>query len=556
MTDAYDEIERLRAQRDELAADMAALTCLHQFSTRLFKAADLQSLLQEVLQAVMALQGADFGCVQILNPETRVLQGVAQAGFDPDFARRHRHAGERRDTACGRCLHSRERIVIPDVLAEPGDDGHRALALEAGYRALQCTPLFNAGGDVLGVLSTHFRRPHSPPDRVLHMTDLYARHAAEAIERKRAEAALRRSEAYLAEGQALTHTGSWALDVATGNVYWSQEHFRIFGLPPQAIRPTYPAVLEWVHPDDRALVQETFDAAVRCAGPYELEFRIVRADGAVRSLHSVANPVFGPADELVEYVGTIVDTTERRQVEEVLRRTQLELLHVARVTSMGELTASIAHELNQPLAAIAAHAGACLRWLKREVPDLDEARQAVERIGRDADRATRVLQEVRALTTNKPPASDRVDMNEAVRAVLDLMHSEIGHQQAGLRLDLGPALPPVRGDRILLQQAILNLIANGLEAMAEVNGRLRRLVIRSHLGPSAEVLLSVEDSGVGMDTDRLGRLFDPFFTTKAGGMGLGLSISRRIVEAHGGRLWAESRVGEGTVMTLSLPSQA
>jgi C4-dicarboxylate-specific signal transduction histidine kinase len=248
------------------------------------------------------------------------------------------------------------------------------------------------------------------------------------------------------------------------------------------------------------------------------------------------------------------DMTERKRAEETLYRTQTELAHVTRVLTMGALTASIAHEVNQPLAAVITNGNACLRWLARETPDLDEARAAVERMIRDSNRAHEVIQRIRALVQKTDPQKAWLDINTVIHEVIALVQSEVHQNRVWLRTALSAALPPVLGDRVQVQQVLLNLLLNGIEAMRAVTDRPRELLISSQRHASDAVLVAVQDSGSGLDPESLDRLFDAFFTTRPGGMGMGLAISHSIITAHGGRLWASPNAGPGATLQFTLPT--
>jgi C4-dicarboxylate-specific signal transduction histidine kinase len=244
---------------------------------------------------------------------------------------------------------------------------------------------------------------------------------------------------------------------------------------------------------------------------------------------------------------------EQRRTEEALQIARTELARVVRITTIGELAASIAHEVNQPLAAVVANADACVAWLARENPDLLEARAAAERTTQGATRASEVIGRIRSLIHKTAPERAQVQMNEVIREVVALADRQAARSNVSIVTELAPDLPPVLGDRIQLQQVILNLMLNGIEAMSGVSDRLRRLLIRSQVLESLQVLVSIEDSGIGVKAEIMSRLFEPFFTTRSQGIGMGLPISRSIVEAHGGRLWAESTVNQGSVFQFSLP---
>ena len=340
-------------------------------------------------------------------------------------------------------------------------------------------------------------------------------------------------------------------------MFWSQGHFRIFGLDPEKTKPCYALVLQYAHPDDRASVQQTFDNAVRERSDYELTFRIVRPDGNVRHVQSMAHPAFNASGELTEYVGTLIDITERKVAEDSLREAQAELAHVTRLTTMGELAASLAHELNQSLTAIVTNCGACLRWLDRPRPELEEATSAVQRTIGDAKRATEVIAHTRALLKKSVGQKTSVDVTRVVRDVLILLRGELTRQQIAVRDELADNLPSVLGVSAQLQQVVLNLLMNGIEAMADVTVRSRDLVVRSEyheFDGSSGVRVAVQDVGIGIAPENLDRVFEAFYTTKVQGLGLGLSISRSIIETHGGRLSATANSGYGTTFYFVLPA--
>jgi PAS domain S-box-containing protein len=781
--------ERKRAEaellglQDEVAAELTAMTRLHEFSTRLMATTDLQPLLEEVLDATIGLLNADFGNVRLYYPETGGLKIVAQRGFHKEFLDYFDSVYEG-TASCGAAMQRRERVIVEDVLADPVFEPHLKIVAAAGYRAVQSTPLFSRNGELLGMISTHFRNTHRPSERELRFVDLYARQAAEMIERKQAEEelrdantriaeilesitdgftawdqnwrytyvnersaellgkprdqligqsvwdlfpeavgtetyrkcqqamaervplyfqalfsdrwyenylyptkdglsvswrditerkrgeeALRRSEAFLAEGQRISHTGSWAVMFPSGEVLWSAEMYRIYGLDPATAELSQQMAFQLIHPEDRPSVQEAFERALRDKSDYAVEHRAVMADGSTKHLHALGHPMFNESGGLIEYVGTVMDVTERKQAEESLRKThervdmilesitdrffafdsewrythfnkhaeeqlkvlgknpasllgktlwdefpnpepeaairramseriavtdehyyaplgewvenriypspdgglamfvtyvterkraeealqklQAELAHVTRVTTMGELTASIAHEINQPLAAVVTNGNACLRWLAGAKPNLDEAREAVQRIIRDGTRAGDIIQRIRTLVSKTIPEKEALDLNETIQDVAALLQGELRRNAVSLKMELSAALPPALGDRVQLQQVTLNLMMNAIEAMNAVAGRPRELVIQTKNDASDHLRVTMRDSGPGLEN--LQRIFEPFYTTKWRGMGMGLSISRSIIEAHGGRLWATPNDGPGAAFHFTLP---
>jgi PAS domain S-box-containing protein len=380
--------------------------------------------------------------------------------------------------------------------------------------------------------------------------------ARDISERKLAEESLRQSEAYLTEAQRLSHTGSWALDVTSNwYVYTSEEFDRIFGFDPQGEKPTREAVLERMHPDDRVSWKRILEKSVREKLDTTSQYRIVLPDGRVRHIHTIRHPMVNSAGEVVRLVGTSIDITEHKRVEEErerLRRLEAELAHANRVNMLGELTTSIAHEVSQPLGAMVASAGACARWLAADPPAMAEARSALDNIVADGKRAREVIARIRALTKRQAPRMELLDLNRKILDVLALTEQELRSHDIVLETRLDSTLPQVTGDRVQLQQVLLNLIVNAIEAMSAVNDRPRELTIVSAQDADG-VVVEARDSGIGLDPHRADQVFDPFYTTKAEGLGIGLSISRSIVEAHHGRLWAAPNQPHGAVFRFSLP---
>ena len=307
-----------------------------------------------------------------------------------------------------------------------------------------------------------------------------------------------------------------------------------------------------IHSEDRARCVDEWRAALATGTPLESETRLRRFDGEYRWFLLRAVPLRDELGNLVKWYGTTTDIEDRKQAEEAVRQTQAELAHVTRVMTMGELAASIAHEVNQPLAAVIANGNACLRWLAGEAPNLDEAREAARRIIRDGKRAGEVIARTRALSRKTETEKERLDLNEAIQEVVALVQGEVRRNRVALRLDLASDLPPVLGDRVQLQQVVLNLLMNGIEALSAVGDRPRALVISTQSGAVDQVRVTVQDSGSGLDPQSLDRIFEAFYTTKRGGMGMGLSISRSIVENHGGRLWAVANDGPGATFQFTL----
>jgi len=376
-------------------------------------------------------------------------------------------------------------------------------------------------------------------------------------ERKRAEEALHRSEAYLSAAQRLTHTGSWAWDPRTEKLlYWSEEMFRIFGLDPRQGLPAMETFWDRVHPEDRDSEYKLMWNVVQAKTEYEHEHRIVLRDGTVKHLQGIGYPVLNASGEVVEVVGTTVDITERKRTEEErerLRQVEADLAHINRVNMMGELSASIAHEVSQPLTGIVSNGSACLRFLAGDAPNLDEARDAVRDIVRDGKRAGEVIARIRAMTKRASPPSEKLDLNETIRDVLILVADEAKRKTVVIEAQFADDLAPVSGDQVQLQQVVLNLVMNGIEAMSDMDEGRRQLTITTRNIDQDQVQVIVKDSGTGIDPNKMGKIFDPFYTTKTGGTGMGLSICRSIVQNHGGKLWGTANDGPGTTFHFSLP---
>jgi len=664
LTELAEALRRELDQRQaELSAELLAITRMHEVSARPQGHTECE-LLEAVVDAIVAVQSADMAGVHLFDSRRGTLDLVADRGMTDDARRR----GVPLDSlSTAEVLRRGERVLLgPDDLAPiPG--------LELGLVAGQMTPLLGAAGELLGVITTGFRAAHEWRDRDLRFTDLFARQIADLIQCGRATAALRRSEFYLSEGQRICGTGSWAWKVGTDEMFWSDEHFRIWGLDQGASQsPDYAGYISSIHPADWPRVRATFEKAVADGGVYDCEYRIHRPDGTIRSIHSIAHPVLDRREQLVEYIGTVVDVTERKHVEEAacrslaylaegermshtgswsvampgntlfwspehyrifgleagsevtldqalamihpedlaaarevwgravalsipfetsfrvvrpdagvrhvrsagrpafdetgtvtefvgtlideterwaaesaLARVREQLAHVGRVTAMGALTASIAHELNQPLAAIAANAQACMHWIGASPSNLEEASAATQRIVRDAKRASDVIAHIRTFLTHGKPVQSAVRLPDVVREVAALLAGDIRGKGVTLDCHFDPDLPEVTGDRVQLQQVVLNLVINAIESVAALPQPPRLVWIRAERDAAANVLVRVRDNGGGLEADSSERVFNGFYTTKPFGMGMGLPISRSIVEAHGGRLWAERDAGAG-----------
>ncbi|HET6977100.1 MAG TPA: ATP-binding protein [Pyrinomonadaceae bacterium] len=364
---------------------------------------------------------------------------------------------------------------------------------------------------------------------------------ADLLERlKRAEEALH-----------LSRIGSFSWRVATDEITWSEQLYRIFEFDPQ-LTVTIELIGSRVHPEDIPSLNDIIDRARNAVGDFQFEHRLLMPDQSVKYLHLTAHGTRNEDSEL-EYIGAVQDVTRRQSSEEALGKARSELAHVARVMSLGALTASIAHEVNQPLSGIITNASTCMRMLEADPPNIDGARETVRRTIRDGHRAADVITRLRALFSRKEAVTEQLDLNEATREVIALSLSELQANRIILRAELANDLPHVTGDRVQLQQVILNLLRNASDAMSSVDNRPRQLLIRTKSDGNGAVRLSVHDTGVGLEAESIPKLFDAFYTTKSNGMGIGLSVSRSIIEKHQGSLWATPNDGPGATFSFSIP---
>jgi PAS domain S-box-containing protein len=451
--------------------------------------------------------------------------------------------GYRRDDVLGQQLAD---AIIPPALR----GGHRqgfARYLATGEaqvlgRRIEMTAVRSDGSEFPTELAITRIPLDGPPSFTGYLRDI--------TERKQSEEELRRSEAFLAEGQQLSRVGSFSWRVPTDEIMWSEQLYRIFEIDRNA-RVTFEVVGTRVHPEDLSAFKEQIERSRRDGSDVQLEIRLQMPDRTVKYVHIVAHGRDNRGQR--EYIGAVQDVTQRRLSEEALAKVRSELAYVARATSLGVLTASIAHEVNQPLSGIITNAGTCLRMLDANPPNVDGARETARRTIRDGNRASDVITRLRALFSKKEFSLESVDLNEATREVITLSRSELQRNRVVLQSELADDLPNVTGDRVQLQQVILNLLRNASDAMVDVHDRPRQLLVKTEQGDGDGVRLTVRDVGVGVDPQVVDKLFDAFYTTKRDGMGIGLSVSRSIIERHHGRLWAERNDGPGATFAFLVP---
>jgi PAS domain S-box-containing protein len=370
-------------------------------------------------------------------------------------------------------------------------------------------------------------------------------------ERKRAEEALRRDEAWLAQAQRLSHTGTWVMNGTTRDfLYWSDESYRIWGVDPLQGLPSREDFWGRIHPDDRKRVWGEVQEAMRRKRDLFAEFRTLLPDGTVKYLEASTHHEFSPHGALLEVVCTNVDVTERRRAEDELRATQARLARASQAATVAELSASIAHEINQPLAGIVASAQTCRTWLSGEHPNLPRAQAAIERIIRDGNAAADIIRRVRALFIQTAPTKTSLNINAVIEELRHLAQNELNRRGVSIELDLAQTLPPVLADRIQIQQVLMNLIRNGAEAMDDAKSGAKRLIVCSHCADGC-IVVEVCDFGPGLAHPD--KAFEPFYSTKKNGLGVGLAISRSVVQAHGGVLRVRDNQPQGAVFSFTLP---
>jgi PAS domain S-box-containing protein len=441
-----------------------------------------------------------------------------------------------------------QQFVHPDDLPETLKAFNHAIETGTSYEAVHRVRRSD------GEFRWHRDRGEPLRDRQGRIIQWYGL-SVDVDEAKKAEDRLRRSEAYLAEAQRLSHSGVAAYN-ETDILYGSEETFRIWGFDPAQGVPSREAVNQRIHPDDRNQLLAEVQRAVSEKRNYSFAYRIVLPDGTIKHLETIGRPAFSKSGELVEIVTTHVDVTERKRAQEEhkrLRQLEAYLAHMNRLSMMGELAASLIHEITQPVASARNNARAALNFFDNQPPDLSEIKGALGSVVGDADRAGHIVDRMRDQIKKAPRRRDRFDLNEAIIEVVALAGSALTDNEVSVQTRLAEELLPVQGDRVQVQQVILNLILNAVEAMGSIEAGARELLISTEQDRTG-VLVAVRDSGPGIDPTHLKRIFEAFYTTKSGGTGMGLSICRSIIEAHGGRLWASGREPRGALFQFTIPA--
>lgn len=551
---SYTDIEDLKRAEALLAGEKRLLEMIA-------KGDPLSVILDALCRVVEELSSQTLASVLLLDQEEQRLRHCASPSLPADYMK----AVDQTIIgpcvgSCGTAAYYGKCVFVSDIATDPLWAKYRDFTLSHGLRACWSSPIIAAGGIVLGTLAMYSRRPRDITLHELKIMEQFTHLARIVIERKQAEDALRRSEALLAEGQKITRTGSWWWNLSSGKIDWSAQHLRMFGPRPNHVETKGLMDFAWVHAEDRSRVIRVIGEAIRLRKDYSFEARYLQPGGAVKHVSVTGRYFPGANGDLGYFMGTTADVTEAKVAEEELRRKeaslqqmQAELAHVTRMTTMGEMAASIAHEINQPLGSIVNNSSACLRLLPPGVPD--DVRDGLNDIIRDALGASAIISRIRALIKRAPLEKTSIMMQDIVAEVLTLSQGHLAEKRVLVETDLPGDLPPVLGDRVGLYQVLLNLIVNAVEAMEKVPEEHRLIRIhgrREDRDGHPVVVVAVEDSGMGIPAGEEDRIFEAFHTSKPKGTGMGLRISRSIIELLGGRLWAPSNPGAGATFTFYL----
>jgi predicted ATPase/signal transduction histidine kinase len=528
---------------------------------------ELSKVIETLMRISLEHAGAERGLLILLTGnEPRIAAEARTGGANIEVTLRDSAVtpAELIESVLNTAARTRESVILDDASAQTPSSADQYVR-QKHARSVLCLPLVKQSKLVGALYLENNLTPRVFTSAKLALLKLLASQAAislenvrlydelrtENSERQRAEEGLRRSEAYLSEAQKLSHTGVFGWNPSSGEIYWSEEAFRIFEYDP-ASTPTMEMIRCRIHPNDTAAFQHAVERASADGQDYVHEYRLRMPDERVKHIHVVARSLRNESSD-AEFVGAVMDVTAIRLAELELHKARTDLAHVMRVTSLGELTASIAHEVNQPLGAVLFNAEASLSWLERDRPNIAEVRAALERIVRDGTRAGEVIGRIRTLAKNADTKMAPLNLNEALSEALTLVQHELLSSRVALRTEYESALPVILADKVQLQQVILNLVLNSIEAMESIADRPREIVIRSEQDEAQQVRVTVTDCGVGFSAASADRLFNTFFTTKSTGMGMGLSICRSIIKLHGGRIWAEPNLPHGATMRFTLP---
>jgi predicted ATPase/signal transduction histidine kinase len=511
----------------------------------------LPKLIERLMQIALEHAAAERGLLILIRGDEQRIEAEA-ATRDGEIAVAVRSAvvtpSDLPQSALHYVIRTRQSVLLDDATSDPVYSKDQYVR-QHGSRSMLCLPLVKQTQLVGALCLENNLTPGVFTPQRVSVLHLLASQAAISLENAVLYFDLQRSEAFMSQAQRISQTGSFGWNVANGDIYWSDETYNITEFD-RAAKPTVDDALRLVHPDDFALVKKTLDDAVMDKTNFDFECRLLMPDDRIKHVH-----VTGRAMDIgnLEFAGAIRDITERARSTEALRQAQDDLARVNRVTTMGELAASLSHELNQPITGAIINANVCLKRLEEDKPDIDGIRAAVTRIARDTRRATDIIGRIRSQFKQSAPTRELVQVNDIQQETIALLRDEALRYDMLLRTELAADLPPIVGDCVQLRQVMMNLIVNGIEAMKDIDGK-KEMLIKSQRAEDGQILVSVSDTGIGFQPEIAEQLFAPFFTTKPDGTGMGLRICRSIVESHGGRLWAEGAPGRGATFHFTLPA--
>jgi PAS domain S-box-containing protein len=513
----------------------------------------LPKLIEKLMRFAVEHAGAERGLLILLRddgPQIEAEAAISHGAVEVSVRQTVITPLELPQSALQYVIRTREAVVLDDASV-------RNLYSEDEYtrqkrpRSVLCLPILKQTKLIGALYLENNLTPRAFTSDRVAVLEMLASQAAISLENAKLYSDLQRSEAFLADGQSISRTGSFGWSVLGGEIYWSEETYNIFGYD-RAVKPSLELVFQRIHPDDRDLAQETIDRASEARANLDFEHRLLMPNGSVKYLHVLARALKTSSGNL-EYMGTVRDVTERTLAEDALRQAKMDLAHISRVTTVGELAASMAHEVNQPIAAAVTDANTCMRWLARDHPELEEARAAAMRVVKDATRASEIMSRIRLLFNKGTSERELVDVNEVTGEMIVLLRSEAIRYNISVRTELAADLPRVMADRVQLQQVLMNLMINAIDAMKDMD-EARELTIKSQRAEDEQLLVSVSDTGVGLPPKQADQIFNAFVTTKPHGTGMGLRISRSIVESHRGRLWAAANSPRGANFYFTLPA--
>jgi len=526
---------------------------LQEISTLLIQEGNLDGLYERVLEAAIGLMSSDMGSMQTFHPEQNELRLLAWRGFHPESAAFWERVHVDSASACGVALSAGRRVVVPDTKAcyfmvGTGDfDACR----RSNIRAVQSTPLVSRSGRLLGMISTHWREPHQPTERALRSLDVLSRQAADLIERTQIETALRESEERFQRHASIVESSDDAIigksldGIITS---WNKGAERLFGYTAEEAVGNSVTILI---PPDRHNEERVILARLR-RGERIDHYETVRQrkDGGSIVISLTVSPVQDSEGRIVGASKIARDITEQRRAEAREKELMVEIAYMNRRASAGQLSASLTHEVSQPLAGILAAASAGLRLLRADKPDVQKVEAALEAVVAAGHRANDIVESVRAMFKRDAPQKVSTDINQTIRTVLSIVGVELQKHGVVLQTEFNEHLSTVHGDKVQLQQVVVNLVMNAIEAMQSVWPRV--LKVQSDQPKAGIVRVSIEDTGTGIDPSNLDQIFKPLFTTKRTGMGMGLSICQSIIESHGGRIWVSAAVNRGSIFQFEL----